>query len=171
MCVQTAILYTFLREKTQDSEIMIFGKSLLIGDKSWYDSDNEENEVHFMKRNDIPQQYKWKMEDLYATNDAWEADDGSYTREEFVERKQMYNARIAKLEEQIKVMEESKPEPIDYQEKITTLHAMIDTINNPDTPGAEKNRFLKQFIDRITYDVIDNGPCKGGTPILEVFLK
>lgn len=104
-------------------------------------------------------------------NDAWEADDGSYTREEFVERKQMYNARIAKLEEQIKVMEESKPEPIDYQEKITTLHAMIDTINNPDTPGAEKNRFLKQFIDRITYDVIDNGPCKGGTPILEVFLK
>ena len=27
-----------------------------------------------MKREEIPQQYKWKMEDLYATNDAWEAD-------------------------------------------------------------------------------------------------
>ena len=27
-----------------------------------------------MKREEIPQQYKWKMEDLYANNDAWEAD-------------------------------------------------------------------------------------------------
>jgi oligoendopeptidase F len=28
----------------------------------------------FMKRNEIPEQYKWKMEDLYASNDAWETD-------------------------------------------------------------------------------------------------
>lgn len=27
-----------------------------------------------MKREEIPQQYQWKMEDLYATNEAWEAD-------------------------------------------------------------------------------------------------
>lgn len=27
-----------------------------------------------MRREEIPQQYKWKMEDLYATNEAWEAD-------------------------------------------------------------------------------------------------
>ena len=27
-----------------------------------------------MKRAEIPQQYKWKMEDLYPSNDAWEAD-------------------------------------------------------------------------------------------------
>ena len=27
-----------------------------------------------MKREEIPQQYKWKMEDLYASNEAWEAD-------------------------------------------------------------------------------------------------
>ena len=27
-----------------------------------------------MKRSEIPQQYKWKMEDLYATNEAWEVD-------------------------------------------------------------------------------------------------
>ena len=27
-----------------------------------------------MKREEISQQYKWKMEDLYATNEAWEAD-------------------------------------------------------------------------------------------------
>ena len=27
-----------------------------------------------MKREEIPQQYKWKMEDLYATNEAWETD-------------------------------------------------------------------------------------------------
>ena len=27
-----------------------------------------------MKREEIPQQYKWKIEDLYATDEAWEAD-------------------------------------------------------------------------------------------------
>ena len=27
-----------------------------------------------MKREEVPQQYKWKIEDLYATNEAWEAD-------------------------------------------------------------------------------------------------
>ena len=27
-----------------------------------------------MKREEIPQQYKWKMEDLYATDEAWESD-------------------------------------------------------------------------------------------------
>ncbi len=27
-----------------------------------------------MKRTEIPQQYKWRMEDLYASNDAWEED-------------------------------------------------------------------------------------------------
>lgn len=27
-----------------------------------------------MKRAEIPQEYKWKMEDMYATNEAWEAD-------------------------------------------------------------------------------------------------
>ena len=27
-----------------------------------------------MKREEIPQQYKWKMEDLYVTNEAWETD-------------------------------------------------------------------------------------------------
>lgn len=27
-----------------------------------------------MKREEIPQQYKWKMEDMYETNEAWEAD-------------------------------------------------------------------------------------------------
>ena len=27
-----------------------------------------------MKRNEISEQYKWKIEDLYADNDAWEAD-------------------------------------------------------------------------------------------------
>ena len=34
----------------------------------------EHEEMIRMKREEIPQQYKWKMEDLYASNEAWEAD-------------------------------------------------------------------------------------------------
>ena len=103
--------------------------------------------------------------------DSWEADDGTYTRDEFIERKKMYTVAIDNLKEQISNARQSAPEPINYEEKIINLHALIDCINNKDLDAKQKNDFLKQFIDSITYDVIDYGPRKGGKPILEVFLK
>lgn len=48
---------------------------------------------------------------------------------------------------------------------------MIDCIRDPEIDAKAKNDFLKRFIERIDYDVIDYGHCKGGKVVLDVFLK
>lgn len=98
-------------------------------------------------------------------------EDGVYTREEFIERKQRYNHSIEELKKQIQEVKEACPEPVNYEEQIENLHAIIKCIKDPELNGKAKNDFLKRFIDRITYDIIDYGAGKGGKPILEVFLK
>ena len=103
--------------------------------------------------------------------DSWEADDGTYTKDEFIERKQMYDHSIEEMKQQIKVAKSAVPAPVDYEEQIRTIHSIIDCIQDPSISAQEKNDFLKQYIDKITYDLIDFGRGKGGKPILEVFLK
>lgn len=97
--------------------------------------------------------------------------DDFYTRDEFIEWKQYYTQKIEEIKKQIQEAQEAFPEPVDYAEQIVNLHAMIDCIKDPDITAKKKNDFLKQFIDRITYDAIDYGRNKGGKVILEVFLK
>ena len=103
--------------------------------------------------------------------DSWEADDGTYTRDEFIERKQMYANQIDSIKNSIEELRRSTPEPIDYSEKIITCHQMIDCILDPSIEGKDKNDFLKKYISKIKYDVIDYGFGKGGKPVLDVFLK
>jgi len=98
-------------------------------------------------------------------------EDETYTRDEFIERKQHYNQSIEELKKQIQEAQNAFPEPVDYSEQIVNLHAMIECVKNPDISAKKKNDFLKQFIDRITYDAIDYGQRKGGKAVLEVFLK
>ena len=98
-------------------------------------------------------------------------EDETYTRDEFIERKQHYNQSIEELKKQIQEAQKAFPEPVDYSEQIVNLHAMIECVKNPDISAKKKNDFLKQFIDRITYDAIDYGQGKGGKAVLEVFLK
>lgn len=97
--------------------------------------------------------------------------DDFYTRDEFIEWKQYYTQKIEEIKKQIQEAQEAFPEPVDYAEQIVNLHAMIDCIKDPDITAKKKNDFLKQFIDRVTYDAIDYGRNKGGKVILEVFLK
>jgi hypothetical protein len=63
--------------------------------------------------------------------DSWEADDGTYTKDEFIERKQMYDHSIEELKQQIKNAKSTAPSPVDYEEQIQTIHAIIDCINDP----------------------------------------
>lgn len=103
--------------------------------------------------------------------DSWEAEDGMYTRDEFIERKQMYTATISKLKEQIQEAKQNAPQPVNYAEKIETFHALIDCINDPAISAQAKNDFLKQHIERIDYDAISFGERKGGKALLDVYLK
>ena len=98
-------------------------------------------------------------------------EDEVYTRDEFIERKQHYNQEIEEIKKQIQEAQNAIPEPVNYSEQIVNLHAMIDCVTDPDITAKKKNDFLKQFIDRVTYDAIDYGRSKGGKVILEVFLK
>jgi hypothetical protein len=97
--------------------------------------------------------------------------DDFYTRDEFIEWKQYYTQKIEEIKKQIQEAQDAFPEPVNYAEQILNLHAMIDCIKDPDITAKKKNDFLKQFIDRVTYDAIDYGRNKGGKVILEVFLK
>lgn len=103
--------------------------------------------------------------------DSWEADDGTYTKEEFLERKQMYNSTIERLQAEIDAKKKEAPAPVDYAEKIINLRALINCIKNPSVEAREKNIFLKQLIEKIEYDAIDLGAMKGGKAVLDVHLK
>ena len=103
--------------------------------------------------------------------DSWEAEDGTYTRDEFIERKQMYTHQIDVLKDQIDIAKKEAPSPVDYEEQITTLHRLINCIKDNSIEAEEKNAFLKQFISRIEYDAIDLGSKRGAKLILDIHLK
>ena len=98
-------------------------------------------------------------------------EDEVYTRDEFLERKQIYVQLIDDLKAQIQQAKENLPEAVDYSEKIVTLHQMIEMIRNPEVDAKAKNDFLREYIEDIKYDVIDYGRMKGGKPVLDVHLK
>lgn len=102
--------------------------------------------------------------------DSWEADDGTYTRDEFIERKAMYTKTMDDLKVKISEAKKNAPAPVDYSERIVTLHQAIDCIQDPNISPKDKNAFLKKVIARIEFDSIDHGRGRGGTPILDVYL-
>ena len=46
---------------------------------------------------------------------------------------------------------DSMPEPVNYAEKITTFKTALSTLQNPEASAEDKNRLLKECIDRIVY--------------------
>ena len=98
-------------------------------------------------------------------------EDEVYTRDEFIERKQVYAETMETLKKQITQAKENIPEAVDYKEKIICLHDMIDVINDPEIDAKHKNEFLRKYIEDIKYDSIDYGYRKGGKPVLDVILK
>ena len=103
--------------------------------------------------------------------DSWESEDGMYTREEFIERKLMYNTAIDTLKTQIEEAEKTSPAQVDFEERIATLHRLIDCLKDDSIAAQEKNIFMKQVVGKIMFDSIDNGYGKGATPVLTVYLK
>ena len=98
-------------------------------------------------------------------------EDGVYTKEEFIERKQVYAQTMDELKKRIHEAKENMPEEVDYADKIITIHQIIDMLNDPNKDAQAKNDLLTEYIDYINYDVIDYGYRKGGKPVLDVFLK
>lgn len=103
--------------------------------------------------------------------ESWEADDGTYTKEEFLERKAMYIQVIDRIKAEISEMKKNTPAPVNYEEKISNLHSVIDCLNDPDLDAKSKNMFLKQFIAKVEFDTIDLGRGKGAEALMDIYLK
>lgn len=78
-------------------------------------------------------------------------DDGIYTKDEYL-------SRNAKVQEQIEATEQALLEAraatsplVDYQEKIARFTDCLTALRDPDVTAAEKNKFLKTCIKKITY--------------------
>ena len=100
-----------------------------------------------------------------------EYEDGTYTKNEFIERKQKYDIAIEGLKKQIQDARKETPSPVNYEEKAVFLHQALNLLKDPDATAKEKNDFLKTVIEDIKYDVEDHGRNKGGIPILDIVLK
>ena len=65
------------------------------------------------------------------------------------------NAKLLKEKEEVQQAlckaYESMPEPVDYEEKVKHFRDALDALRDPEADGEEKNRLLKECIDRIEY--------------------
>lgn len=77
-------------------------------------------------------------------------EDGFYTDEEFMERKNDINADITMLTARIEEAQNTAPEEIDYREKVVKFSEAIDAIQNGATP-KQINDFLKEILCDIRY--------------------
>jgi hypothetical protein len=57
----------------------------------------------------------------------------------------------ADLEDALSEAYESLPEPVDYKEKIVKFTDVLSKVEDPDVPVEDKNRYLKDIIERIEY--------------------
>jgi hypothetical protein len=102
--------------------------------------------------------------------ESWEADDGTYTKSEFLERKQIYTQAIRRLQAELEAYHEPETHLLHDQKQLDTLHALLRCVHDNDMDAGSKNAFLKQFVEKITFDTIDLGPNEGGEAVLEIFL-
>ena len=68
--------------------------------------------------------------------------------------------------EQISALEDTIPEKEEYEEKILKLTDALEALEDPDLEAEDKNRFLKEIVDRIEFSR-ENGE----EFILDVYLK
>ena len=68
--------------------------------------------------------------------------------------KELMNELLAEREETKKALEHAiatRPTPIDYKKKIVTFQKALDALLNDNVPATEKNRLMKECIERMEY--------------------
>ena len=76
---------------------------------------------------------------------------GIYTANEFISRRQQAQRELEQLQSQLdkaKINLVKTPQ----KDQIRRLHDVVNSLNNPEIPAREKNKFLKSFIRAIWYD-------------------
>ena len=81
--------------------------------------------------------------------DAYE--NGIYTMEEYASRNAKLQEQISRVQESIAGTSKAAVPVIDYREKIVKFQNCIDSLLSDDVSAADKNRLLKECVERITY--------------------
>ena len=101
----------------------------------------------------LVEQLEQRMERLEAKELAqWD----KYTQEDMPKKVfEALNARLLAEKEEVQqalcLAKDTMPEPVDFEERVTTFRACLDMLDDPDAPVAELNALLKACIERITY--------------------
>lgn len=99
-----------------------------------------------------------KLFDLFERN--------IYEEEDFIERKALLDTRKKAAEKQLLELQSTKPEPVDYEEKIIKLSNAITALKDDNVTATVKNRYMKEIIERIEFSRDDNDSFN-----LDVFLR
>ena len=84
-----------------------------------------------MKREEVPQQYKWKIEDLYATNEAWEED--FLKLQKGIEEIKKFEGTLGKSPENLLKMQETCDK---YSELAENVYVYANQRRHEDTGNA-----------------------------------
>ena len=76
---------------------------------------------------------------------------GIYTNEVFLERNTALRAKMTQCAEQLAIAKKNLPNAINYEEKIISLKAAIEAIDDNSKTVEEKNRLLKAIIKKMEY--------------------
>ena len=79
-----------------------------------------------------------------------------YAEDDFVERKALLDKRKKAAEKQLLKLEATRPEPVDYEDKIIKLSDAIDALQDGSATPDEQNRYLKAIIESIEFSREDN---------------
>lgn len=93
-------------------------------------------------------------------------EEGIYTANEFIIRKEKHNARIEVIKNQIEELENSIPEKEEYQEKVYTFSEALDALLDDNIDADLKNEFLKRIIAKIEFSRENETEF-----VLDVFLR
>lgn len=155
--IQEAVIHA-LKNHVSDFE-------MLISNDGQIQQQKEREEMLASMKSEL-KKMKTKKANLYDL-----LEDGTYTKEEYKERKQIYTERIEKLISEIEREEAQQMNVGEYEEKIIKFTEVIDSLRNPEIPARRKNDLLKDIVKKIEYDCISYGHRKGGKIILDLHLR
>lgn len=84
-----------------------------------------------------------KLFDLFERN--------IYEEDDFVERRRLLDERKKAAEKQLLELQSTKPEPIDYEEKIIKLSDAITALKDDSVSPTIKNRYMKEVVHHIEF--------------------
>lgn len=144
--------------------------------------DLEENELFLQSEDNSARVIDWEKAKEKLASDLQAAEkkrtqlydlleDGTYSKEEFAERRETYNARIIDIKSRIAKHDQIKPDYQTAKEFSFALQAAIEMLADPETSAEDINNFLKSFIRKIKYYSTDLGVHRGATVKLMIEYK